>query len=415
MLFDNQPERELECLLIDMNSFFASCEQQDHPELRGRPVAIVPSMHESTTILAASYEAKAYGVTTGTKIFEAKRKIPKIALVLSSHRKYLEYHEKVKEAIDETCPVQRVLSIDEMYCRLIGREREPENARRIAIAAKNNIRHRVGACLTSSVGIAVNPLLAKMATDLVKPDGLVIVPQIKIIEVFGHKPLSIVPGIGPKTFQTLQSHNIRNISDLLNCDLMNIRQVLGGPAGIKLIQNLKGDWIDRGAKDQQAYSAEHVLSPEFRSMKQSLVVGLKLMGKVVNRIRRDEVKAGRLGIDIISKSGEHIQVARKFMTTDDRRFFIRIFGEIEREILFKKSDLIPMKIAVQLSDVEKCDREQLTLFQNAKSDSLNIAIDEICAKFGPQALIPAPLVKIRDHAKTGIAFSSIPDFADELT
>lgn len=410
--------RNLECLLIDMNSFFASCEQQDRPELRGKPIAIVPSMHDSTTVLAASYEAKRFGVSTGTRVFEAKRKIPKIIFVPCTHRKYLEYHEKVKEAVDEICPVHRVLSIDEMYCRLIGQETDPQNARRIAIAIKNNIRHRVGACLTSSVGISVNPMLAKMASDLIKPDGLVVVPKDKILEIFGSKTVSIIPGVGPKTSKLLVSNGIHSVSDLMGCELLKIRQVMGGPAGMRLIQNLNGDWIDHGLKDQQVYSAEHVLPPEFRVLRKSLVIGLKLLGKVIHRIRRNGVKAGRMGIYIAAKNGESVQLSKKFLLTDDRRFFIRIYGEMEREILSKNTGISPLKISVQVSEVENCDREQLSLFQNqvveTKAVNLNLAIDEICAKFGSQAILPAPLVPIRDHAKSGIAFSSIPDFAEEL-
>ncbi|NUM78422.1 DNA polymerase, partial [candidate division KSB1 bacterium] len=118
----------LRWLFLDLNAYFASIEQELRPELRGKPVGVVPVMTDSTCCIAASYEAKAFGVKTGTIVRDAKKLCPKIQLVEARHRVYVEYHHKIVQAVESCLPVAAVLSIDEMACRLIGRERELEKA-----------------------------------------------------------------------------------------------------------------------------------------------------------------------------------------------------------------------------------------------------------------------------------------------
>ena len=114
--------QRLNWLFVDMNSYFASVEQDSRPELRGRPVAIVPMMADTTCCIAASYEAKAFGVKTGTIVADANRMCPEIVLVEARHEIYVDFHHRIVEAVESCLPVTAVLSIDEMACRLLGRE-----------------------------------------------------------------------------------------------------------------------------------------------------------------------------------------------------------------------------------------------------------------------------------------------------
>ena len=118
----------LRVLLVDFNSYFASVEQQLNPAWRGRPVGVVPVMTDSSSCIAASYEAKAFGVRTGTRVADAKRLCPDIVLVLADHAKYVRVHQQAVAVGDRVGPVQQVLSIDEMACELSGRWRERERA-----------------------------------------------------------------------------------------------------------------------------------------------------------------------------------------------------------------------------------------------------------------------------------------------
>jgi DNA polymerase-4 len=140
---DSQPDL-FGFLHIDLNSFFASVEQQLHPEYRGKPTGVVPTMADTTSLIAASYEAKALGIKTGTRVSEAKRICPDIILVNGDHSAYAEYSHNIAAAVERVCPVAHTPSIDEMVCQLLGRERQPPNARRISLAIKQAIKDDVG-------------------------------------------------------------------------------------------------------------------------------------------------------------------------------------------------------------------------------------------------------------------------------
>src|SRR3974390_2747414 len=139
----------LNWLFVDLNSYFASVEQQVRPELRGRPVGVVPMLADTTVCIAASYEAKAFGVRTGTIVADARRLCPDIILVEGRHELYTEYHHRVVEAVECCLPVTAVCSIDEMACRLMGRERPLLAAMELGRKVKARIRARVGERLRS--------------------------------------------------------------------------------------------------------------------------------------------------------------------------------------------------------------------------------------------------------------------------
>src|SRR5215475_1385579 len=127
-------------LFLDLNSYLASVEQQDRAELRGRPVGVVAVNTDSTCCLAASYEAKAYGVKTGTGVKDAKALCPHITLVEARPKLYVEYQQKIIQAMEEHLPVHKAFSVDEMACHLMGRERFLPNATTLAYRMKQSIR-----------------------------------------------------------------------------------------------------------------------------------------------------------------------------------------------------------------------------------------------------------------------------------
>jgi DNA polymerase-4 len=142
----------LQWLFLDLNSYFASVEQELRPELRDRPMAVVPLLADTTCCIAASYEAKRYGVRTGTQVGEAKRLCPGIVLVEARHELYVDYHHRVVEAVESCLPVTSVMSIDEMACRLLGREQPLLAALELAREVKAAVRRKAGATLRCSVG-----------------------------------------------------------------------------------------------------------------------------------------------------------------------------------------------------------------------------------------------------------------------
>jgi DNA polymerase IV len=164
--------QNLSVLFIDFNSYFASVEQEMQPHLRGRPVAVVPVMTDWTCAIAASYEAKAYGVKTGTNIREAKQMCPGLVCVPARHDAYVHFHHRLKAEIDQHVPILQVESIDEMSCELYGKYREEGEAVKLAARLQAAIRQNVGECLGSSIGLSTNRFLAKVASDMKKPNGI---------------------------------------------------------------------------------------------------------------------------------------------------------------------------------------------------------------------------------------------------
>jgi nucleotidyltransferase/DNA polymerase involved in DNA repair len=183
-------------LFLDLNAFFASCEQQEAPALRGKPVIVVQTLTDSAVAIAASYAAKAFGIKTGTIVNEARRLCPDVMPVQANHRLYTEYHERILAAVDTCLPVEKVMPIDEMACRLMGTERQVDVACTLALRVKRALREQVGECLTCSIGIAPNVFLGKVGSDLQKPDGLVVITHEDLPGILLGLDLQDIYGIG---------------------------------------------------------------------------------------------------------------------------------------------------------------------------------------------------------------------------
>jgi DNA polymerase-4 len=135
-------DHAVQWLFLDLNAFFASCEQQEAPALRGKPVIVVQTLTDSAVAIVASYAAKAFGIKTGTLVRDARRLCPDVVAVQANHRLYTEYHERILKAVDTCLPVDKVCSIDEMACRLMGAERQAATARDLAFKVKRALREQ---------------------------------------------------------------------------------------------------------------------------------------------------------------------------------------------------------------------------------------------------------------------------------
>ncbi len=269
------------------------------PELRGRPVGVVPAMVDTTCCIAASYEAKAFGVRTGTIVADAKKMCPEIVLVEGRHDLYTEFHHKVVEAVESCVPVTAVCSIDEMACRLMGRERALRAALDLGIQVKKKIREQVGECLRSSVGLATSRYLAKVASDMEKPDGLVALPLDILPEALRTLTLRDLPGIGAKTEKRLNEKGIRTMEDLMALDCTQAGQLWGSVWGERLWHWLRGEDFEMAETEElKSLSHQHVLAPEMRNAEKAYAVAHKLLHKAAMRLRSHGLWAGQIGLAI---------------------------------------------------------------------------------------------------------------------
>src|ERR1700760_565045 len=289
----------LQWLFLDLNSYFASVEQELRPELRERPVAVVPLLADTTFCIAASYEAKRYGVRTGTQVGEAKRLCPGILLVEARHEIYVDYHHRIVEAVESCLPVTAVMSIDEMACRLMGRERPLLAALELGRKVKARIQENVGPFLRSSVGLATSRYLAKVASDMEKPDGLVALPLDVLPEALRRLTLRDLPGIGAKTEKRLNEKGIHTMDDLLGLDCEQSGEMWGSVWGQRLWYWLRGEDFEMSETDHlKSISHSHVLAPEMRTAEKAWAVAHKLLHKAAMRLRSHKLWAGSIGLAV---------------------------------------------------------------------------------------------------------------------
>jgi len=414
-------------LFVDLNSYFASVEQQVRPHLRGKPVGVVPLMADTTCCIAASYEAKAYGVKTGTLIADAKRMCPEIAFVEARHQIYVEYHHRIVEAVGHCVPVSSVLSIDEMACRLIGRERPLSAAMALGRKVKATILTEVGEVLRSSVGLATNRYMAKVASDMEKPDGLVALPLDLLPKALQMLELRDLPGIGARTEKRLNEKGIRTMEQLMALDAEEAGSVWGSVLGVRLWHWLRGeDFLCDEAEELKSLSHQHVLAPEMRNPTKAWAVAVKLLHKAAMRLRSKKLWATGVGLAIgfAVPRGEG-PVSRYGMPTRGWKGDVRISECQDTSVLLSALSRLwadrpkgkefdqPYFIGVHLNGLIPDRMHSPSLFAGADDEperrQLLVAMDAINQKYGLTTIAPASLLEAYHAAPTRIAFHSIPE------
>ncbi len=420
-------------LHIDLNSFFASVEQQLHPEYRGKPTAVVPTMADTTCCIAASYEAKALGIKTGTQVGEAKRICPGIILVQGNHGEYAGYSQRISQAVDRVCPVAHNPSIDEMVCQLMGRERQPPNARRISLAIKQAIKDDVGETLRCSIGMAPNRLLAKIASDMQKPDGLIGLLPSQLPRAIAHLALRDIPGIGARTEARLNAKGIRTMPELLALDRAAMHKLWDSVWGDRLYHWLRGDDTgDDGAPVapdiQKSLGHSHVLAPEHRSRAGAWAVAHKLLHKAAMRLRMEKFHAGSLAVTIkyaltreqsekMAKTKQHYSgiknvgwgMEARFRPCQDTLSLLEALQGCWKQSPNGPEHQRPFFVGVTMRDLLPDDAVQRSLFEEPGNRSqLSATMDKLNLKYGHTTLHFAGMLPARESAPTRIAFTQIP-------
>jgi DNA polymerase-4 len=415
-------------LFVDLNSYFASVEQEVRPELRGRPVAVVPMMADTTCCIAASYEAKAHGVRTGTIVADAKRMCPEIVLLEARHEIYIEFHHRVVEAVESCLPVTAVCSIDEMACRLMGRERHLRAALDLGIRVKQTIRERVGPMMRSSVGLATNRYLAKVASDMEKPDGLVALPLDILPEALSRLTLRDLPGVGAQTEKRLNEKGIGTMNDLLALDCEQAGQLWGSVWGERLWHWLRGEDFEMSETEHlKSISHSHVLAPEMRTAEKAWAVAHKLLHKAAMRLRSNGLWAANIGLAIgfAAPRGQHAPVSRFGVPTRGWKSDLRLSECQDNPTLIAALRRLwesrpsgpeydhPYFIGVHLGGLVPDRLHSLNLFDGTEDEQsrtrLLAAMDQLNSKYGMSTLAPATMLTAFKAAPTRIAFHSIPD------
>jgi DNA polymerase IV len=214
-------------LHVDMDAFFAAVEMLDYPSLRGKAL-LVGHDGPRGVVAAASYEARQFGCHSAQPMAVAKRMCPHAVVVPGRHERYREVSRRVFEIFDAFSPAVEPLSIDEAFLDLTGTEKLQGPPESVAARIKQRIKGELG--LTASVGVAPNKFLAKLASDLDKPDGLVVIRPNEIATLLAPLPVTKLWGVGPATAGRLAEHGIRTIADIRSATVERLAQLLGGDA-----------------------------------------------------------------------------------------------------------------------------------------------------------------------------------------
>lgn len=399
----------LRWLFLDLNSYFASVEQAENPSLQGRPVAVVPMITDTTCCLAASYPAKKFGIKTGTTVRDAKRMCPGIVFVKAEHRKYVRYHKRIIETVDNYLPVKKVLSIDEMACELIGRECNEEFVRAKAQEIKDAIQTQISPALTSSIGIAPNRYLAKVASDMQKPDGLVVIHQYEIIERLAKLTPRDFPGVGPKMEERFHQRGCVTALQMFDLSPREMVSIWGGVVGERFFQLIRGENLPEEESKRGSVSHSKVLSPDKRSVQAAWPVAVRLLTKACARLRFEGFYAKELWLSI--KFAEKDPTKRKwhakikcFETQDS----IALVSELER--LWARMPIRPiLRVGVALTGLVATSNHQRNLFEDKRRGALMSAVDEVNQKFRDGVLYVADAHEAITTSTNSIAFQRIPE------
>ena len=398
----------LRALLVDFNSYFASVEQQAEPRLRGRPLGVVPMMADTTVCIAASIEAKRFGVKTGTKVAEARKLCPEIEFVLARHAVYIDYHHRAVAAVDTVVPVREVLSIDEMDCELTGRWREKERALGLARKVKAVLGERVGECLRTSIGIGPNTFIAKTASDMVKPDGLVVIEQAELPQRLFGLALRDLSGIGRKMEERLLGHGIRTVEQLCARSKEELRAVWGGVGGDVMHARLRGEAVAGREGDTHSVSHSSVLAPERRNPEDAFAVLDRLTQKAAARLRKAGLYASRLSVAVKYLDGGRWDADMRLVDTQDTMTFLHALAKLWSQRPARRRTIL--QVGMAFSDLVPEAGHTGSLFAGeSRAKSLYDTVDKLNARFGKQAVYFASGHKARDRAGLHIAFNHIPD------
>ncbi|NLO91482.1 MAG: DNA polymerase [Elusimicrobia bacterium] len=392
-------------LYLDMNSFFASVEQELNPALRGKPVAVVPLEADTTCCIAVSYEGKAFGVKTGTLVRDAKRLCTQMKFITGNHGDYVRFHHKIVDTVESCTPVEAVCSIDEMACRMTGSQQNVEKAQALARKIKTAIRDRVGASLKCSIGLGPNRYLAKIAADMKKPDGLTVLRPCDLPAALHAIALRDLPGVGAKTEQHLKQKGIFTVERLCRLSEREMHCAWGSICGSEMWHLLRGEELEQKYTEQKSISHSHILPPDLRTKAGAIRILKKLTDKAALRLRQEGFYASGLYIFARFLGKDGWRASCNLMETQDTLAFLNAVNKLWESVPGGQF----FGVGVALTGLVPESLHTPSLFENQNRAKLAKTLDQLNAKFGKHAVHYGAIHESASLAPLRIAFTRIPN------
>lgn len=374
---------------VDLDAFFTSCEQRDHPEYQKRPVVVGAIPGNRGVVAAASYEARTFGIRSAMPIAEAYRRCPDAVYLRPNMEKYRQASRQVFEILGEISPAVEKASVDEAYLDISGLEKivgSPET-----IGRKIRQRVRAGTGLTASVGIGPNRLIAKLGSEAGKPDGLKVIPADEALDFLTPMPVRNLRGLGPQTQKIFDRLAIHTVAELRATPVTKLKEHLGPKAAESFHRQAHGIASSEVVTDRErkSISKETTFGSDTRDH-DLLHDKLRKLAASVARTARRETLAGMVVTLKIRFEGFETYTRQNTLPepTDDERVMLETAWS-----LFNHGDLPdkPVRlIGVGLSGWAKRDTSQVDLFEpverRAHDKKILEAIDTVTEKFGKPIL-----------------------------
>jgi DNA polymerase-4 len=376
---------------IDMDAFYASVEQRDRPELRGRPVIVGADPRGRGVVSAASYEARPFGVQSAMPISRAARLCPHAAFLPVDMPKYLGVSEQIMTILGAFSPLVEPVSVDEAFLDVTGTQGLFGTPAAAAAAIKSRILAELG--LVASAGVATNKFVAKVASDLRKPDALVVVAPGGEAAFLEPLPIRRLWGVGPRTAEALQALGIETIGQLAAMPVGALEHRFG-EAGRQLhaLAHGRDDRLVEPFTPPKSIGAEMTFDADHRDVARLRRVLRRQAERVAHELRASRCVAGRLTLKLRFSDFRTLTRSRTDDPTEDGlELYRRAVALLDRIELVQPVRLI----GLSASTLTAGGKGQLSLLQPAavRREALARAIDDVTARFGPDSIRPASLLE----------------------
>lgn len=400
----------LSWLYFDLDCYFASIEQQLNPNLQNKPIIVVPMQHDAASAIAVSYEARSFGIKTGTKVYDAKKLCPEIICIQARPKVYVHYHHLIFAEIDKHLLIDHVFSIDEGACKLTGALQTAENATKIARTIQNSLKQTIGDIVSCSIGIASNKFIAKIASNIVKPNGITVVRNQGIQSTLSKLKLRDLPGIGASTERRLITQGISSVSDLYKQKSpSDLARVFGSVTGQRYFYLLRGVDLAIQETKKASISQSKVLIEDEKTIQSARKVTMQLALKAAARLRSQNLTTSKVMLQIDYSNKQTLKQSQKIPQANDSQTLSKALLYCFDALLQNAKINIINKISLTLTNLEE-PTNQLSLIDisgQKKKSKVSKALDDLNKKYGTNA-ISIGLTNLKKEEHDPIAFGHIP-------
>ncbi len=381
----------------DLDAFFASVEQLDNPSLRGKPVVVGGSIHSRGVVSTCSYEARKFGIRSAMPVAQAYRLCPRAVFLPVNMQRYLEISKQVFTILSRYSPIMEVISIDEAFLDISGCFRLFGSPEKIGCLIKEQVYSELG--LTISVGISYNKFLAKLASDMDKPDGLCIITESQALKILRPLPVSKIWGVGEKTEQRLNKLGIKTIGDIQDLPPGWLEDKIGS-AGRLFWELAHG--IDKRAvepeHERKSIGREETFPEDINDIVYLEKLIVQFAAELCRKLRQEGLLAGSVTIKLRDSNFKTITRSKTITPCNSDIIVTRIASDLLHHSYKNKQPLRLFGLSLgHLSPVTSL--EQGSLFEsqsNADYKAIDQLMDEIRDRFGPGAINRASLLSDKD-------------------